>query len=121
MAICPECGSSNTKSAGASGFQFVSSRALDCQAVWTPPCPKWAPVVSVLLGLPIALLGLWFVGAMALSLVWNSFSMPGLVKLVVSLVVLRVGGRMMLYGIGTFHGTHGQLQILTPGNKSDSQ
>ncbi len=87
MAICPECGSSRTQSAGASGFQFVSNHpCLDCQAAWTPSCAKWAAVVSVLLGLPIALLGLWFVGAMAHSLVWNGFSMPGLFNLVVSLV-----------------------------------
>lgn len=119
MPNCPDCGGSNTKSAGTSTFQFVSNRKCkDCETVWTPACPKWAAVLSVVLGWSIAAAG----AVMTVAGLWvliSASALQGVVEVAVGAAILGTGAYMARYGTGTFHGIHGQLKIIKPGRTSD--
>jgi hypothetical protein len=54
---CPQCGSFDfnvLKTPQSTGFQFVGNRACNvCGAEWTPGCPRWGALLSLIVGLAL--------------------------------------------------------------------
>lgn len=123
MATCPDCGSSTTKSAGTSTFQFVSNKKCkDCGAVWTPPCPLWGAVIAIILGGAGCLVGLAIVPASFIGHVNGQLTLrfggESFLGALVGLAIAAVGFGMARYGVGATRGTRGQLKLITPGASS---
>ena len=123
---CPTCGSSNsrvslTEFRARWGWQPLGNRSCGaCGTAWRPQCPRWAAVVSIVLGC-----AMW---AGALAVVWAASRKQGLPNLIDSIVqnqspevekaillftvLVLLALWPFLYGIAVLRGRAGKPMIL---------
>lgn len=111
---CPQCGSTqqSVKAKTSTGFQFASNRrCLNCGCIWTPRCPTWAAIASLLAGVFVML----FCAAMALARFrYEHASVP--IEMLFPFAL--IGGTAAVYGISVLRRRAGLPTIQARGGRT---
>jgi hypothetical protein len=115
---CPACGSLSTHVTKgefkASGFQAFGNRVCDrCGTAWTPPCPRWAAIASIVTGCVVLGVILAGTGFLLNQRVPANFNYAKAIKVVVMFGFFAVMGLWACsYGMNVLLGRAGEIKIL---------
>ncbi len=129
MPVCPGCGSKKTKYAhgemsGKEGFVIVRERrCVECDMLFHPPIPFWAPYVAILTGVLLMVGGVGIIVALVADYQTNRGSQNvrwG--QLIVFLLLLFGGGGALIYrGVRMVMGNDRDPYLLKPMSMRENQ